>query len=759
MGDLARESLALVGYAALLFYYDAKLALVCMTAAPLVVYPLVRLGKRVRTVTRWSQEAQEHMSHVAAEAFAGHRIVKAFGAEVRESEKFEGAARSLYRSNMKVTRVLSMLPPLMELLGGFAIAGALWYGTQEIAGGRLTAGEFTMFVAALLLMYGPVKKLSRVNANLQQAVAASERIFELLDTHSEVRERAGARPLPPFGRDIVFTDVRFGYEDERGGHALGGVSFSVRAGQMVAIVGPSGAGKTTLVNLLPRFYDVTGGHIAIDGHDLRDVTLASLRAQIGMVTQETVLFDDSIAGNIAFGVPRAGAAEIEAAARAAHAHDFIVALPDGYRTTIGERGQRLSGGQRQRLAIARALLKNSPILILDEATSALDAESERLVQDALATLLLNRTSFVIAHRLSTVRRADAIIVLERGHIVEMGRHDELVQRPEGTYARLYQLELVDDRPESRRVADRAGGAPDDTMIKSMTGFASLTREDPAAAVGVTVRAVNHRFLDLQLRLPAAVADLEPRVRGLVQSRLARGRIEVNVSLQLRQAPAPEVELNAPFVQALSAALQTGARAGRDRRRAQARRSAPAAAGAEHPRTAGRRRTHPRGARGARRDRRGRSAGATRRDAHARGGAPAGRPGGPARPARRVRRRGGDGGRSRPWGPRRPSAGARARARGGHVPVDQAALAQEVVRVAQRSDISEEVTRFRGHLAHWEALTDAAEPCGRKLDFLLQEMNREVNTIGSKADGLQVSELVIKAKAELERMREQVQNVE
>ena len=449
VGDLARESLALVGYAALLFYYDAKLALVCMTAAPLVVYPLVRLGKRVRTVTRWSQEAQEHMSHVAAEAFAGHRIVKAFGAEIRESEKFEGAARSLYRSNMKVTRVLSMLPPLMELLGGFAIAGALWYGTQEIAGGRLTAGEFTMFVAALLLMYGPVKKLSRVNANLQQAVAASERIFELLDTHSEVRERAGARPLPPFGRDIVFTDVRFGYEDDRGGHALGGVSFSVRAGQMVAIVGPSGAGKTTLVNLLPRFYDVTGGHIAIDGHDLRDVTLASLRAQIGMVTQETVLFDDSIAGNIAFGVPRAGAAEIEAAARAAHAHDFIVALPDGYRTTIGERGQRLSGGQRQRLAIARALLKNSPILILDEATSALDAESERLVQDALATLLLNRTSFVIAHRLSTVRRADAIIVLERGHIVEMGRHDELVQRPDGTYARLYQLELVDDRPESR----------------------------------------------------------------------------------------------------------------------------------------------------------------------------------------------------------------------------------------------------------------------------------------------------------------------
>src|SRR5688500_7804096 len=453
IGDLARESLVLLGCAALLFYYDAKLALVCMTAAPLVIYPLVRFGKKVRTVTRWSQEANERMSHVAAEAFTGHRIVKAFGAERREAAKFDRASYSLFKTNLKVTRVLALLPPLMEFLGGVAIAGALWYGSREIANNRLTPGEFTSFVAALLLMYGPVKKLSRVNANLQQAVAASERIFELLDTHTEVREQPGAMPLPPFTEQIEFCDVSFAYEDGHGRSTLRNVSFTVRAGQMVAIVGRSGAGKTTLVNLLPRFYDVTGGAILVDGRDLRDVTLASLRAQVGIVTQEVVLFDDTIAGNIAYGMPTATPEQIEAAARAANAHDFIVQQPDGYNTMIGERGQRLSGGQRQRLAIARALLKNSPILILDEATAALDAEAERLVQEALATLMMNRTSFVIAHRLSTVRRADAIIVLERGRLVEIGRHDDLIGRANGTYARLHQIGRASCR-ESRE--ERAG---------------------------------------------------------------------------------------------------------------------------------------------------------------------------------------------------------------------------------------------------------------------------------------------------------------
>ena len=459
IGDLTRESLALVGFAALLFYYDARLALVCLTGAPLVVYPLSRLGQRVRRTTRRSQEALEQMSHVSAEAFTGHRIVKAFGAEPRETEKFEKTSHHFYRTNMKVTSVLSVLPPLMELIGGVAFVGALWYGSQEIAAGRLTTGEFTTFMAALFMMYGPAKKLSRVNSDLQQARAAAERIFEMLDTHSEVQERPGAAALPPFTGSIEFRDVHFSYAASteqdpgyRAEHAtLRGVSFVVRPAQTLAIVGRSGAGKTTLVNLLPRFYDVAEGAIVIDGHDIRDVTLASLRAQIGIVTQETVLFDDSIAANIAYGRPEASRAEIEAAARAAHAHDFIVLLPDGYDTTIGERGQRLSGGQRQRLAIARAILRDSPILILDEATSSLDAESEMLVQDALSTLMRNRTSFVIAHRLSTVRRADAIVVLERGRIVEAGTHDELLGHG-GAYAKLYELQLQEEPADLEAVS-------------------------------------------------------------------------------------------------------------------------------------------------------------------------------------------------------------------------------------------------------------------------------------------------------------------
>jgi ATP-binding cassette, subfamily B, bacterial MsbA len=459
IGDLLREGLTLVALAGYLFFLDWRLALVAVTGAPVVVYPLVQLGKRVRRTTRRSQEELEDLTHVTAEAFTGHRIVKAFSAEGHERRRFGLASQRLYRTNLRVTSSLAVLPPLMELLGGFAIVALIWYGAAQIAANSLTTGEFFAFMTAALLMYGPVKKLSRVNASLQQSIAAADRIFEILDQHSEVMERPGAVALPPLSRGIQFRNVGFTYADGDARPILQDVSFDVRAGQMLAIVGLSGAGKTTLVNLVPRFFDVTDGAIRIDGTDIRDVTIASLRAQVGMVTQETVLFEDTIANNIAYGSPHASQADVEAAARAAHAHEFIVQQPQQYRTRIGERGQKLSGGQRQRLAIARAILHNSPILILDEATSSLDAESERLVQEALHNLMRNRTSFVIAHRLSTVRRADAIIVLEKGRVVETGRHDDLLARPGGAYARLYSLQIFEGRPPDAAPAARPSAVP------------------------------------------------------------------------------------------------------------------------------------------------------------------------------------------------------------------------------------------------------------------------------------------------------------
>ena len=443
--DLLRESLSLVGFAGYLFYLDWRLAIVCMTAAPLVVYPLVRLGQRVRRTTRRGQEELANLTHLATEGLTGHRIVKAFGAERREEARFGEASRQLYRTNMKITGAVAALPPLMEFIGGLAAVGALWYGTSRIAADDMTLGAFTSFLAAAFMMYGPLKKLSRVNASLQQTIVASERIFEMLDTHTEVPDVPGAPALARLRTAVVFKDVGFAYEDDPDRFVLRHASFQVQAGQLAALVGLSGAGKTTLINLLPRFYDVTEGRIEFDGVDSRTVSLRSLRDQIALVTQETVLFDDTVAGNIAYGRPDASAEEIEAAARAAHAHEFIVHLEGRYQARIGERGQRLSGGQRQRLAIARAILKDSPLLLLDEATSSLDAESELLVQDALVNLMRNRTTFVIAHRLSTVRRADLIIALEQGRVAEIGTHDELVTRPGGVYARLYALQAFEDR--------------------------------------------------------------------------------------------------------------------------------------------------------------------------------------------------------------------------------------------------------------------------------------------------------------------------
>jgi ATP-binding cassette, subfamily B, bacterial MsbA len=458
IGDLIREGLSLLGYAAVMFYVDAGLALVVVTSAPIVVYPLVRLGQRVRRSTRRGQEQLADLSHVAAEAFSGHRIVKAFGAEGHETARFQAASERVYRTTMKIVSTVAVLPPLMEFLGGLAVVGLMWYGSVQIEAGRLTTGDFLVFVVAAFMMYTPIKKLSRVNTNLQQAMAAAERIFDTLDRHTEVSERPDAAPLAPLAHGLEFRHVSFEYEPGSREPVLHDVSFGVAAGQMVALVGLSGAGKTTLVNLIPRFFDVTGGAILIDGIDIRDVTLASLRAQVGIVTQDTVLFDDTVAGNIAYGTPGRPRSDIERAARAAHAHEFIELLPEGYDTRIYERGQRLSGGQRQRLAIARALLKDAPILILDEATSSLDLESERLVQDALATLMEGRTAFVIAHRLSTVRRADAIVALEDGRVAEIGRHEDLLARPGGVYAKLYAMQFFErQETETPAVPETTGG--------------------------------------------------------------------------------------------------------------------------------------------------------------------------------------------------------------------------------------------------------------------------------------------------------------
>jgi subfamily B ATP-binding cassette protein MsbA len=442
-GDLLKEGLTILGLLAVLFYMDWRLALLSLVGMPLALHPLLRLGQRLRASNETSLRRWKDISEILQETISGFRVVKAFGMEGFEIGRFRRAASRLLSVNMRITRTTAVLPPLMEGVGGIALVGALWYGSWAITSGYITTGAFVSFLTALFAMYTPIKRLSRVNATLQAALAAGHRVLEVLDRHEEVPEAQDAAVLARMRQGIEYRRVGFRYSDAHG-TILRNVSFTARSGEVVAIVGTSGSGKTTLVNLLPRFYDVSEGEVLIDGVDVRKATLASLRGQIGLVTQETVLFNDTVRANIAYGMDDVDEARVESAARAAFAHDFILDLPRRYDTIIGERGSRLSGGQKQRIAIARAILKDPPILILDEATSALDAESERLVQGALANLMRGRTTLVIAHRLTTVRDADRIVVLEGGEVREEGRHEDLLRQPGGIYCRLHELQFASE---------------------------------------------------------------------------------------------------------------------------------------------------------------------------------------------------------------------------------------------------------------------------------------------------------------------------
>jgi subfamily B ATP-binding cassette protein MsbA len=451
LSDFLQQVFTLLFMIGVVISTGRKMAWVLLIFLPVIISSARRIGGSVRRRTRRGQDKLAEIQTIVVETITGNSIVKAFGMELWEMKRFRRAAARLLTANMRSVAVQSVSSPLMDALGAVAIALLLLVGRNSILHGG-TTGTFLTFLAAVLVLYDPVRKMPVYYNSFQQAVGASEEVFKFLDAQDEVIERKGAIKLKGFHDSIEFNDVWFSYEpegqlqeDTETGRrdALRGVSLNVKRGEVVALVGPSGAGKSTLMNLLPRFYDVSAGAILVDSHDVRDLTLSSLRAQIGKVTQETVLFNDSIRNNIAYGQPDVPMERIEAAAKAAHAHDFIQRLADGYNTQIGERGARLSGGERQRIAIARAILKDAPILVLDEATSALDTESEALVQAALATLMQHRTVLVIAHRLSTVRRADRIAVMENGRITEIGTHDELLARS-GTYNRLYQLQFGQD---------------------------------------------------------------------------------------------------------------------------------------------------------------------------------------------------------------------------------------------------------------------------------------------------------------------------
>jgi subfamily B ATP-binding cassette protein MsbA len=443
LAEFLQQFFTFLSVAAVVIVLGGRLAWVLLLFVPVIVYSSRKIGSRVRSTTRQGQDKLAEIQNILHETITGNRIVKAFNSEKWEISRFRGAARRLFRANLRSVAATAISSPLMDVFGVIGIALLLNLGREQVKHGEMTPGIFVAFITAVFSLYNPVRKFAQFNNNFQQALGASSEIFKFMDVEDDVREKPHARRLPTFSKAVQFDHVSFTYGAEcEDAQVLHDISLEVRRGEVVAIVGSSGSGKSTLVHLIPRFFDVTQGRLSIDGNDVRELTLASLREQVGIVTQETVLFNDTVRNNIAYGQPHVPLKEVEAAAQAALAHDFIKALPAGYNEMIGERGVRLSGGERQRIAIARAILKNAPILILDEATSALDSESEALVQSALHNLMNGRTVFVIAHRLSTVRRADRIVVIENGAIADIGSHEDLMTKL-GTYRRLYDLQFAD----------------------------------------------------------------------------------------------------------------------------------------------------------------------------------------------------------------------------------------------------------------------------------------------------------------------------
>jgi len=463
LGEFLQQLFTFLATVALVIALGGRLSWALLLFVPVVITSSRRIGRSVRTRTRSGQDKLAEIQNILHETVTGNRIVKAFSTELWEVLRFKNAASRLFRANLRSVRIQSISSPLMDTIGSIAVALLLWVGRNEIRHGRMTAPIFITFIIALFKLYDPVRKFASFYNSFQQAMGASSSIFGFFDTKDDVKEKRHALALKGFSQSVQFEDVGFSYSTAEGEHQiLHNIDLEVRAGEVLALVGPSGAGKSTLVNLIPRFFDVTTGRILIDGHDIRELTLPSLRRQVAQVTQETILFNDTVRNNIAYGQPDVHTDLVVKAAQNALAHDFILRMPQGYDTVIGEKGFRLSGGERQRMAIARAILKNSPILILDEATSALDAESESLVQIALANLMQGRTVVVIAHRLSTIRRANRIAVLEDGRITAIGSHEELlISSP--TYQRLYHLQFR-DMPEAASIASISEEASELTIL-------------------------------------------------------------------------------------------------------------------------------------------------------------------------------------------------------------------------------------------------------------------------------------------------------